>query len=165
MRWKLIQAEYYSIENQRSQSHTMKLFCILLHCDFYKQEWSTAPSIFNIKARGLAHCLYQLKLSLNEIYEVCFRAIQTVSDGRACKKYFFANSDKSQVCLQEQNKSNGTIKRLLINTVTAYMPIDEITIVRLFISIQEVAQKVLYSTIVKQKNRMCKSKPLLIAKL
>ena len=32
--------------------------CILLHCDFYKQEWSAAPSIFNIKARGLAHCLY-----------------------------------------------------------------------------------------------------------
>ena len=25
---------------------------------FIRQEWSVAPSIFNIKARGLAHCLY-----------------------------------------------------------------------------------------------------------
>ena len=30
---------------------------------FIRQEWSVAPSIFNIKARGLAHCLYWIKLS------------------------------------------------------------------------------------------------------
>ena len=40
-----------------------------------RQELSVAPSIFNIKARGLAHCLYFLKLSLDEVYEVCFYAI------------------------------------------------------------------------------------------
>ena len=45
--WKLKKLEQYD-----------GTICILLHCDFYKQEWSAAPSIFNIKARGLAHCLY-----------------------------------------------------------------------------------------------------------
>ena len=30
---------------------------------FIRQKWSVAPSIFNIKARGLAHCLHWIKLS------------------------------------------------------------------------------------------------------
>ena len=42
---------------------------------FTRKEWSVAPSIFNIKAQGLAHCLYSLKLILDEVYEVCFHAI------------------------------------------------------------------------------------------
>ena len=25
---------------------------------FFRQEWSVAPSIFNIHARGLAHCIH-----------------------------------------------------------------------------------------------------------
>ena len=29
----------------------------------FLKEWSLAPSIFNIKARGLAHCLHWIKLS------------------------------------------------------------------------------------------------------
>jgi hypothetical protein len=65
--------------------------------------------------------------------------------------------------LYEQNKSNETIQRLLINTVPAYMPIDEIPIVRLFLCSVEVAQNVLYSTIVmvyfKQKSYVVKSDP------
>ena len=48
-------------------------------------------------------------------------------------KYFFRKSIKFTGVLYKQNKSNATIKRLLINTVTAYMPIDEIPIVRLFL--------------------------------
>ena len=31
-----------------------------------------APSIFNIKARGLAHCLHWMKLNYYEVYEVHF---------------------------------------------------------------------------------------------
>ena len=44
------------------------------------------------------------------------------------KIIFFANSDKSLWCLYEENKSNETIRRLLINTVPAYMSIDEMPI-------------------------------------
>ena len=44
-----------------------------------------------------------------------------------------ANSDKSLRCLYEENKSDETIQSLLINTVPAYMPIDEIPIVRSFL--------------------------------
>ena len=49
------------------------------------------------------------------------------------KNAFMENSNKTSSCLYEQNKSNETIRRLLINTVSAYMPIDEIPIVRLFL--------------------------------
>ena len=49
------------------------------------------------------------------------------------KNAFMANSDKTLRCLCEQNKSNKTIQSLLINTVAAYMPIDEMPIVRLFL--------------------------------
>ena len=53
-----------------------------------------APSIFNIKAQGLAQCILWSKLSQDEVYAVCFEALMALSDGRACKKYFCANSDK-----------------------------------------------------------------------
>ena len=33
----------------------------------FLEEWSLAPSIFNIKARGLAHCLHWIKLSNHDI--------------------------------------------------------------------------------------------------
>ena len=49
------------------------------------------------------------------------------------KNSFFGNIDKSSWRLYEENKSNETIPRLLINTVPAYMPIDEISIVRSFL--------------------------------
>ena len=54
-------------------------------------------------------------------------------DIHACKIFFFSNSDKSLWCLYKQNKSNETIRRLLINTEPANMPIDEVSIVRLFL--------------------------------
>ena len=38
-------------------------------------EWSVAPSIFNIKAQGLAHCLYWMKLSNCGVYEVYFNLL------------------------------------------------------------------------------------------
>ena len=47
---------------------------------------------------------------------------------------FFGNIDKSLRCCYKQNKSNETIRRLLINTVPDYMPIDEMKIVGLFLS-------------------------------
>ena len=50
------------------------------------------------------------------------------------KNIFLGNIDKSSWYLYVQNKSNETILRLLINTVPAYMPIDEIPFVRWFIS-------------------------------
>ena len=49
------------------------------------------------------------------------------------KNIFFGNINKSSWCLYEENKSNEAIRRLLINTVPAYMPIDEIPIVRSFL--------------------------------
>ena len=134
MRLKLIQEEYYSIETLKSQSNTMELFCILLHCDFYKQEWSAAPSIFNIKAQGLAHCLYQLKLSLDEVYKVRFHAIQTVSDGRARIKYFYRNIDKSlRCCYKQNNRKQRIYKQHTVDTAVNPMSIDEIPIVILFL--------------------------------
>ena len=77
----------------------MELFCILLHCDFYKQEWSVAPSIFNIKARGLAHCLYWVKLSLDEVYEVVFHAVRTSNNDRHTKR--FRNCKKLECYYEE----------------------------------------------------------------
>ena len=50
------------------------------------------------------------------------------------KNNFFGNVDKISWRLYEENKSNKAIRRLLINTVPAYMPIDEIAVVRLFLS-------------------------------
>ena len=38
-------------------------------------EWSVAPSIFNIKAHGLAHFLYWMKLSNYGVYEVYFNLL------------------------------------------------------------------------------------------
>ena len=40
-------------------------------------------------------------------------------------KIFFRKSIKFTGVLYKQNKSNATILRLLINTMPAYMPIDE----------------------------------------
>ena len=62
---------------------------------FIRQERSVAPSISNIKARGLAHCLYSLKLSLYKVYWLYFNDNMALSDGRTCKNYFFRNIDKS----------------------------------------------------------------------
>ena len=49
------------------------------------------------------------------------------------KNIFDGNIDKSLWCLYEEKKSNEAIRRLLINTVPAYMPIDEIPIIRPFL--------------------------------
>ena len=71
----------------------MELFCIfLLHCDFNKQEWSVAPSIFNIKARGLAHCVLWVKLSLYEVYDVLFHAVWLIPKRCATKLCIFDKS-------------------------------------------------------------------------
>ena len=57
-----------------------------------------------------------------------------LSDGRARMKIFFRKLIKFTGVLYKQNKSNATILRLLINTMPAYMPIDEMPIVIRFIS-------------------------------
>ena len=49
-------------------------------------------------------------------------------DGRACIKYFYGNIDKTSCCLYEQNKSNETIRRLVINRSSGPMSIDEMPI-------------------------------------
>ena len=46
------------------------------------KEWSVAPSIFNIKTRGLAHCLHWMKLSQYEQYVVYFHGSMALSDDR-----------------------------------------------------------------------------------
>ena len=53
MRLKAIEVEYYSIEKIKSYGKFF-VFCSTTILD---SEWSVAPSIFNIKAWGLAHCL------------------------------------------------------------------------------------------------------------
>ena len=75
MRLKAIEAEYYSIENLKKLQRYDVNTLYSAPPQFSKHEWSVAPSIFNIKARGTAHCLYLLKLILNEVYEECFHAI------------------------------------------------------------------------------------------
>ena len=76
---------------------------------FFRLEWSAAPWIFNIIEQGLVHCVLWMKLRKDD-------SIKKITG-----------------VLYKQNKSNATIKRLIINTVTAYMPIDEIPIVRSFL--------------------------------
>ena len=44
----------------------------------FLKEWSRAPSIFNIEAQGLAHCLYWMKLSHNEVYWVYFNELDLI---------------------------------------------------------------------------------------
>ena len=53
VRLKAIEVEYYYIEIKKVTVNIL-YFAPL---QFIRQEWSIAPSIFNIKARGLAHCL------------------------------------------------------------------------------------------------------------
>ena len=67
------------------------------------------------------------------MYEVCFEVLMALSDSRQRLYLFFGNINKSLWCLYEGNKSNEAIWRLLINTVPAYMPIDEIPIIRPFL--------------------------------
>ena len=86
LRLKAMPMAQFFVQYSIQQSNTMYIHQYSVPVRFIRQEWSVAPSIFNIKARGLAHCLYQLKLSLDKVYEVYFHAIQTVSNGRACKK-------------------------------------------------------------------------------
>ena len=50
---KAIEAEYYSIENLKSIVNILYFAPLRL----FRLERSVAPSIFNIKARGLAYCL------------------------------------------------------------------------------------------------------------
>ena len=57
---------YHSIE----QYNKTALYFVPLQ--FCRHERSVAPSILNIKARGLAQCILWLKLSYNEVYEVSF---------------------------------------------------------------------------------------------
>ena len=72
---------------------------------------------------------------------VSLRNMSFSDDGHICN-IFLQIPIQLQVCLYEQNKSNETIQRLLINTVPAYMPIDEMPIVRSFLSILRMAQSV-----------------------
>ena len=54
MRLKAIEAEYYSIDNLKNWSK----YFVFAPLQFSRQEWSVAPSVFNIKVQGLAHCLH-----------------------------------------------------------------------------------------------------------
>jgi len=47
-------------------------------------EWSLAPSIFNIKAQGLTHCLYWMNLSRHKVYDVYFNVLHLIL--LSCKK-------------------------------------------------------------------------------
>ena len=55
-----LQREYYFIKYGKSYVKQCKYSCFhsLRLFSLYCMYWSVAPSIFNIKARELAHCLY-----------------------------------------------------------------------------------------------------------
>ena len=76
MRLKPIQVKYYSIFYWKSKKLQQYVVVNSLYFDqlqFFKQEWSVAPSIFNIKAQGLlAYCLLWMKLSQDEVYAIYF---------------------------------------------------------------------------------------------
>ena len=63
MRLKAMQLEYCFINKIIFKSNTTNMLLYLVPLQFSRQEWAVAPSIFNIKVRELAHCLYWLKLS------------------------------------------------------------------------------------------------------
>ena len=134
------------------------MFCILLHCDLLDRNGPQLPQ-YSLSKHGDWLMPSWSKIKLRRSVLIVFQV----------KNTFLGNIDKSQVRLYEQNKSNETIWRLLINTVPAYMPIDEMPIVRPFVHSVCVAQNVLYSTIVmvyfKQKSYVVKSDPQSIAKL
>ena len=48
---------------------------------FFRQEWSVACSIFNIKAQGLAHCIIWMKLSQNRWAEIYFHNVSSRPGG------------------------------------------------------------------------------------
>ena len=89
---------------------------VFIHFDFLAYR-SVAPSIFNIKAQGLDHCLYQIKLGLDEVYDVLFHAVWPIPKRCATKLCIF---DKSQRCFQEEtivnkaNKSTQLIQQLVL---------------------------------------------------
>ena len=56
MQLNAISVEYYLMSSTIFNSGMMYLLCIMINYDLFRLEWSVAPSIFNIKAQGLAHC-------------------------------------------------------------------------------------------------------------
>ena len=54
----------------------------------------------------------------------------TLSNGRACKKYILQIPIQVTGVCEEKNKLNATKRRILINTVPDYKPIDEMKIDR-----------------------------------
>ena len=69
---------------------------------FIRQEWTVAPSIFNIKAPELAHCLLWMKLGLVEVYQIYFHGSMALSDDGVTYKTF-GNSEKNNGVRQEEN--------------------------------------------------------------
>ena len=71
---------------------------------FSRQEWSVAPSIFNIIEQGLAYCHLWMTLSQEEVYDDDSWALMALSGGRVCKKYLFGISDTiTGTCTREIN--------------------------------------------------------------
>ena len=73
---------------------------------FIRQEWSVAPSIFNIKAQGLTHCLLWIKLGLDEVYQVGFNALIWQFLMAVLVKHIiiiFSLNSKKLECFKEKN--------------------------------------------------------------
>ena len=63
LRLKGVQVEYYSTENLIRLKQYLVNSLYFDPLQFFRHERSVAPSIFNIKERGLAQCILWLKLS------------------------------------------------------------------------------------------------------
>ena len=126
---KPIEVEYYSIGNLKSYS---KYF---VFCSTAIYQTGTVCGSFNIQYQSTGVG------SLPSLSEIELRrsirgwGLSTCGTFRwtCLLKIFFENIDKTQPYFQEENKSNETIRRLVINQSSGPMPIDETRIVRLFL--------------------------------
>ena len=76
-----LQREYYFIKYEKSYVIHCKYACFH-SLRLFSLQRSGAPSIFNIKARGLAHCLLWVKLGLEKAYVRGLLSITALSDDR-----------------------------------------------------------------------------------
>ena len=97
LRLNCLQREYYFINYGKTYVKLCNCCCFWSTATL-QTEWSVAPSIFNIKARGLAHCLLWVKLGLEDAYVrgLLSVTVTALSDGRACKQYYYYYFSKLQ---------------------------------------------------------------------
>ena len=95
---------------------TIKLLCILIHCDLLDRNGPQLPQ-YLISKHGVWPIAFFGQNWAKTKCTGCVFIQQALSDGRACKTYFFGNVDKSYRCLYEQNNHKQMKYKLASNTI------------------------------------------------